>query len=51
MSQPITFNVTGSYTTWSTMQVSVTLAAGFSNTLRFESTGQALGIIDEVTLP
>lgn len=51
VAQPITFKITGSFNTWTTMQVPVTLAAGFNNTVRFESTGQSLAIIDDVTLP
>lgn len=47
--QNITFNPTGSWTAWSTMNVPVTLNNG-SNVLRFESTGQDLGNIDQVSV-
>jgi hypothetical protein len=33
------------------MNVPVTLAAGSNNTVRFESTGQDLGNIDEIAFP
>ncbi|HWK50661.1 MAG TPA: carbohydrate-binding protein, partial [Steroidobacter sp.] len=47
--QNITFNPTGAWTTWSTLSIPVTLNNG-SNVLRFESTGQDLGNIDQVTV-
>ena len=47
--QNITFNPTGSWTGWSTLNVPVTLNNG-SNVLRFESTGQDLANIDQVTV-
>jgi rhamnogalacturonan endolyase len=47
--QNITFNPTGAWTAWSTLDVAVTLNNG-SNVLRFESTGQDLGNIDQVNL-
>lgn len=50
VAQNITFNPTGAWTTWSTLNVTVTLDNG-SNVLRFESTGQDLGNIDQVTVP
>nr|WP_129648965.1 carbohydrate-binding protein [Peristeroidobacter agariperforans] len=49
VAQNITFNPTGAWTTWSTLNVSVPLNNG-SNVLRFESTGQDLGNIDQVTV-
>lgn len=49
LAQNITFNPTGAWTAWSTLNVSVTLNNG-SNVLRFESTGQDLGNIDQVTV-
>ena len=49
-SQAITFPVTGAWTTWSTLTVSIPLNAGTTNTLRFESTGADLANIDEFTL-
>jgi rhamnogalacturonan endolyase len=51
VAQAITFPVTGAWTTWSTMNQTVTLAAGMENTLSFESTGQDLALIDELTVP
>ncbi len=49
VAQNITFNSTGTWTAWSTLNVAVTLNNG-SNVLRFESTGQDLGNIDQVTV-
>lgn len=49
--QNITFMITGGWNTWKTASATVNLAAGYDNTLRFESTGQSLGNIDEVTVP
>jgi hypothetical protein len=46
----ITFSPTGSWTTWNTMNVSVTLNSGAGNTIRFESTGQDLANIDQLTV-
>ncbi|MEO7493594.1 MAG: carbohydrate-binding protein, partial [Massilia sp.] len=51
VAQSIRFNPSGGWSTWSTLSVPVTLAPGLANTLRFESTGQDLGNIDEVTVP
>ena len=51
VAQPITFRITGSWTSWATMSASVNLASGSANTLRFESTGQGLGNIDELVVP
>jgi hypothetical protein len=51
VAQRIVFPITGNYNTWGSLQVPVTLAPGMGNMLRFESTGQSLGNIDEVTLP
>lgn len=49
VAQNITFNPTGAWTAWSTLNVAVTLNNG-SNVVRFESTGQDLGNIDQVTI-
>lgn len=46
----ITFNPTGAWNTWATMNVNVTLSST-GNTIRFASTGQDLGNIDEITVP
>jgi rhamnogalacturonan endolyase len=51
VAQAITFKITGSWTTWTTMTATVNLAAGSNNTLRFESTGQSLANIDELLVP
>ena len=51
VAQAITFKITGSWTTWTTMAATVNLAAGSNNTLRFESTGQSLANIDELLVP
>ena len=48
--QNITFNSTGSWTTWTNLDVVVPLNSG-SNTIRLESTGQDLANIDQLTLP
>jgi hypothetical protein len=47
VAQNITFAATGAWTAWSTLNIPVTLNNG-SNVLRFESTGQDLGNIDQV---
>jgi pectate lyase len=44
----ITFPSTGSWTTWQTQNVAVTLNNSSSNTIRFQSTGQDLANIDQV---
>ena len=51
VAQSVTFRPAGSWTNWTTMTASVNLAAGQNNTLRFESTGQGLGNIDELMVP
>jgi rhamnogalacturonan endolyase len=51
VSQNITFNPTGAWTTWVNLQVIVNLNSGATNTVRLESTGQDLGNIDELQLP
>ncbi len=48
--QNITFAPTGSWTTWTTLNVPITLAAGSANTIRFESNGQDLGNIDQISI-
>lgn len=51
VAQRIVFNITGGWEKWTTLAIKVNLAAGRDNVLRFESTGQSLGLIDEVTIP
>ena len=48
VAQNISFAPTGGWTTWNTQNVTVTLNAGTTNTIRFESTGQDLGNIDQI---
>jgi len=50
VSQNITFDPTGSWTTWVNKDVAVTLRSGV-NIVRLESTGQDLANIDELQLP
>ena len=49
VAQNLTFQPTGSWTTWSNMTFSATLNSGTTNTIRFESTGQDLGNIDQLS--
>ncbi|MEO7494574.1 MAG: carbohydrate-binding protein, partial [Massilia sp.] len=51
VAQAISFPATGGWTNWASMTVTVTLAGGTGNVLRFESNGQDLANIDEVTVP
>ncbi|HEU5080599.1 MAG TPA: carbohydrate-binding protein [Opitutaceae bacterium] len=51
MSANITFNPTGSWTTWATLNVNITLNNNASNTIAFSSVGNDLGNIDEITVP
>jgi rhamnogalacturonan endolyase len=50
VSQNITFDPSGGWTTWVNKDVVVTLTSGI-NTVRLESTGQDLANIDELQLP
>jgi lysophospholipase L1-like esterase len=47
----VTFSSTGSFTTWSTLNVNITLNNNATNTIQFSSTGADLGNIDEITVP
>jgi hypothetical protein len=49
-SSGITFPATSSWTTWTTLSVSITLNAGTGNTIVLQSNGQDLANIDEITL-
>jgi rhamnogalacturonan endolyase len=49
-SQNVTFTPTGAWTTWGTLTLTVNLNGGTSNTLRFQSTGQDLGNIDQIEI-
>ena len=48
--QNITFAPTGAWTTWVTMNVTVNLNNNAGNVLRFESTGQDLGNVDQIEI-
>jgi GH43 family beta-xylosidase len=50
VTQNITFNSTGAWTTWSTVNVTVNLNAGTSNTIRLQSNGQDLANLDQLTI-
>ncbi|MFT3870958.1 MAG: rhamnogalacturonan lyase [Nibricoccus sp.] len=47
----ITFQPTGAFTTWATMNVTITLNNNSTNTIQFASTGTDMGNIDEITVP
>jgi len=47
----ITFQPTGSWTTWNTQTVTVTLNNNSTNTIQLASTGNDLANIDEITVP
>ena len=48
--QNITFNPTGAWNTWTTINVTVPLNNGTGNTIRFESNGQDLANLDQVEI-
>ncbi len=50
VTQSITFNPTGAWTTWNTLNVTVTLNAGTTNTIRLQSNGQDLANQDQMTI-
>jgi lysophospholipase L1-like esterase len=47
----LTFQPTGSWTTWQTMNVNVTLNNNSTNTIQFATTGNDSGNIDEISVP
>ena len=49
-SQDISLTETGNWSYWNTADVPVTLNSGTSNTIRFESTGQGFGSVDQILL-
>jgi hypothetical protein len=49
-SQSITFDSTSAWTTWAVKNLTVTLNSGTNNTIRFESNGQDLANIDQITV-
>ncbi|HEU0174959.1 MAG TPA: carbohydrate-binding protein [Blastocatellia bacterium] len=51
VSRSVTFNPTGSWTTWAVLTVNVNLAPGSGNTIIFQSTGQDLANIDQIQIP
>ena len=51
VAQNITFNPTGSWTTWAGLVLNVNLAPGAANQIIFQSTGQDLANIDEIRVP
>lgn len=46
----ITFNATGAFTTWDTLDVPATLTSGTTNTIELKSNGADLANIDELTV-
>jgi len=48
--QNLTMENTGAWTNWNTKDITVSMNAGTTNTIRFESTGQDFGNLDEITL-
>lgn len=46
----ITFPTTGSFSTWATVSLNVTLSNSTTNTIQFASTGNDLANIDEITV-
>lgn len=48
---PVTFQPTGSWTTWNPMTVNITLTATGTNSIQIASTGADLGNIDEISIP
>jgi alkylated DNA repair protein (DNA oxidative demethylase) len=50
VAQNITFNSTGSWTTWQTQNVTVTLTAGTTNTIRLQTNGQDLANVDQLVV-
>ncbi len=50
VAQNITFNPTGSWTTWATQNVTFNFNNGTVNSIRFESSGQDLANIDQIEI-
>jgi|GEM_PF-5624711 len=50
-SKGISFPVTGAWTTWATLSVTIALNNNTSNTIQFASTGNDLANLDEITVP
>ena len=50
VSQSITFDPTSAWNTWATKNLTVILNSGTGNTIRFESDGEDLANIDEITV-
>ena len=51
VSSAITFNPTGAWNMWTTLNVNITLNNSTTNTIQFASTGQDLANIDQITVP
>jgi hypothetical protein len=51
VSTPLTMPPTGAWTIWSTLNVAITLNDNTSNTIRFATTGNDFGNIDQITVP
>lgn len=51
VSTTITFPATSTWTTWTTLNQSITLNSGTSNTLVLQSNGQDLANVDQLTVP
>ncbi len=49
-SRPLTMETTGAWTRWTSKSLPIDLNAGSTNTIRFESTGNDFGNLDEITL-
>ena len=49
-SQSLTFDSTGSWTSWTTRDAAVSLGAGTVNTIRLESNGQDLANVDQIEI-
>ncbi len=50
VNQSLTMTGTGSWTSYNSVNLSVTLNSGTTNTIRFESTGQDFGNLDEIII-
>jgi hypothetical protein len=51
VTQSITFQPTGAWTTWQTLTVNITLNNTTTNSIQFAATGNDLANIDEITVP
>ena len=51
VSTPLTLAPTGAWTTWSTLNVAITLNNNNTNTIGFATTGNDFGNVDQITVP